>query len=138
MWQVLGALVDFVHALLMAGWVLGLPLLFVHRWPRLTRRYGIFSVTFIALSLLSDLVIDECFLTTLARYLWQHPSTWGSPDAPTQEWFTVRVTRFIFHLTPTHESINLVAKILIGITAVGALVSIRKIGLRGKAPARSE
>ena len=33
MWSALAACVDLAHALFMAAWVLGLPLLFLRRWP---------------------------------------------------------------------------------------------------------
>ena len=33
----LASVVDAIHALVMVLWVLGLPLLFWHRWPRLMK-----------------------------------------------------------------------------------------------------
>jgi hypothetical protein len=134
MWQVAGASIDFFHALLMATWVVGLPLLFFHRWPRATRAYGIFAITFIALNQLSALVLGECFLTSIARFFWQHPSTWGSPSAPSDEWFTVRLSSFIFHLSPSHRSITRVSEALILVTAAGVLLSLHRVGVRDRAP----
>jgi hypothetical protein len=135
MWQLAGASVDFFHALLMATWVLGLPLLFTRRWPRATRAYGVFAISFVAASQLSALVLGECFLTTIARFLWQHPSTWGAPSAPSNEWFTVRSARFIFHLSPSHHAVTRASEVLILITAAGVLLSLRRVGVRGRARA---
>jgi len=120
MWASLAAGVDFVHALIMAAWVAGLPLLFWHRWPRLSRAYGIFAVAFIAVSQASHLLLGECFFTTLARWCMSESS---SPVSG--EWFTVRAAQAIFHLTPSHRSVVWVSEGLILVTAVGILASHR-------------
>jgi len=62
---------DLVHALAMLLWGLGLPLLFWHRFPRLSRAYMWFAIAFVGTSVLSHQLLGECFLTTLARELWQ-------------------------------------------------------------------
>jgi hypothetical protein len=124
MWQVLGSMVDVVHALLMATWVLGLPLLFIRRWPSLTRAYGIYAISFILVSQLSQLALGECFLTTIARALWQRSSS-GVP-IDTNDWFTVRIAKWVFELTPSHRAISLVSELLILLTAVGALLMVRQ------------
>src|SRR6185369_14576291 len=64
MLPVLASMVDFVHALFMAVWVLGLPLLFWRRFPRATWWYAVYAVTFIVLSQGSRIWLGECFLTT--------------------------------------------------------------------------
>lgn len=120
MWHVLGALIDFLHALSMVVWVLGLPLLFVRRWPALTKAYGIYAISFIVLSQGSQYVLGECFMTTLARLAWERSS---SPVDPS-EWFTVRIAKAVFHLAPPHKIISQISEVLILITAVGALLSI--------------
>lgn len=120
MFAVLGSVVDFLHALLMVAWVVGLPLLFWRRNPRATRWYAIYAVTFIVLSQGSQLLIGECFLTTLARFLWEHGGAPSSPD----EWFTVRFARAVFHMTPSRRAISRAGEALILITAVGLLVSM--------------
>lgn len=128
---VLATLVDFVHALLVAAWVLGLPLLFWRRAPRLSRAYAVYAVTFVTLSLLSDWLLGECFVTSITRYFWDHAP---SRPASTNEWFTVRFAELVFALTPSHESIRLVSKLLILATAIGVLFhasSVRRgIGIR--------
>lgn len=124
MWRVLGSGVDVVHALLMAAWILGLPLLFFRRWPRLTRAYGIYAITFIVLSQASEWLLDECFLTTIAGRLWSR----AGADAPidTREWFTVRVATWIFDMAPSHRSIVVTSEVLILATALGVVLSLRE------------
>ena len=117
-WHVLGAAVDFFHALAMTAWVLGLPLLFYRRWPRLTRAYAIFAVSFVVLSQGSELILGECFLTTIARTCYQR-----SPTAiASYEWFTVRFAESIFSMSPSHRSIVYLGEGLIVVTAVGVLL----------------
>lgn len=129
MFLVLASAVDVLHALLMVAWVLGLPLLFWHRYPRLTRGYAIYALSFIILSQVSHYALGECFLTTLSRALWLA----GSPDpgAVAGEWFTVRLAYAVFRLSPSHRSIVYVSEALILLTAVGMLISMRR--LRGHA-----
>jgi len=114
-------MVDAVHALSMAVWVLGLPLLFWHRWPRLSIAYGVYAVGFVVATRLSDYVLGECFLTALARRFW----TAGAAGAGTEDWFTVRFARLVFGLTPSHRAIALASEALIFVTALGVLVSLR-------------
>jgi hypothetical protein len=63
--------VEFSHGLLMVLWALGLPLLFWHRYARLSRAYVGFSLVFIIGSVVSHVVLGECVLTTVARASWQ-------------------------------------------------------------------
>ena len=118
MGSVLGATVDFVHALLMAAWVLGMPLLFWSRWPRLSHAYAIYSIVFIVVNQLSMIFLGECILTTVARACWRIP---GTPVRASEEWFTVRMAEAIFSLTPSHKAIKLVSKALILLTAIGVV-----------------
>ena len=122
MWHVSGAAIDFFHALAMVVWVLGLPLLFVRRWPGLTKAYGVYAISFVVLNIGSQVLLDECFLTTLARMAWQRSS---SPVDPS-EWFTVRLAKWVFNMTPTHRLISRLSKALILLTAVGPLISIHR------------
>ena len=133
MWQSFASVVDVVHALAMMGWVLGLPLLFVRRWPGLTRAYGIYAIVFIVLSQASERVLGECFLTTIAGELW----TRGVSSAPaeTNEWFTVRMAKWVFDMAPSHRSIVIVSEVLILATAVGVLLTLR--GARSSRQSRS-
>ena len=122
MWHALGAAIDFLHAFAMVIWVVGLPLLFVRRWPGLTKAYGIYAISFIVLSQGSQYLTGECFLTTLARMAWEKSS---SPVDPS-EWFTVRIAKAVFHLAPPHRIISRISEVLILATAIGALISIHR------------
>jgi hypothetical protein len=119
MGPVLGTAIDLIHATLMAAWALGLPLLFWHRWPRLTRAYAIYAVVFVVVNLVSRAILGECFLTTLARACWRQ----GSAPA-SEEWFTVRLANAVFRFTPSHHAISAVAEILILVTAIGVALRI--------------
>lgn len=125
MGAVLGAGIDLVHALLMAAWVLGIPLLFWHRWPWLTRAYAFYAIAFIVANQLSQALLGECFLTTIARACWRSSTGPRAPVEP-DEWFTVRLAEAIFRLTPSHRSIKVVSEGLILLTAIG-------MGFRGLA-----
>ncbi len=130
MWATTAATVDFVHALLMTAWVAGLPLLFWQRWPRVTRAYGIYAVTFIVVSQASHLLLGECVFTTLAR-----ASLRLSTTAVSDEWFTVRVARAVFGLTPSHRIVVWISETLILVTALGVLAS-RRVFRRATTPAQ--
>jgi hypothetical protein len=123
MFQVLASLVDFFHALVMVAWIAGLPLLFWRRRPALTRAYAVYAVSFIVLSQGSHLLIGECFLTTLSRWLWEHGG--AAPRVAPEEWFTVRFAMAIFRLTPSHRAIKILGEALILVTAIGMLLSLR-------------
>jgi hypothetical protein len=129
MWPVLAVGIDFVHAVLMAAWVLGLPLLFWHKKPPLSRGYCIYALVFVAISQLSYLLLGECFLTTLARACALHARGSGSV---TREWFTVRVAQAIFRLTPSHRGIKLFSEALIFVTAIGTLRSLTRLRSRSE------
>lgn len=124
MFAVLGSAVDFLHALLMVAWVVGLPLLFWQRFPRATKWYAIYAVVFIILNQASQYILGECFLTALARMLWEHGG--APPHTAPDEWFTVRVARAVFHMTPSHKSIKRLSELIILVSAVGMLVSMRR------------
>lgn len=108
--------IDFLHALLMVVWVVGLPLLFWHRFPKLSLAYCAFSLAFIIVNQASQYFLGECIFTTLAGWLYAHTDA-GAP----QEWFTVRLALAIFGLIPTHRSIKLLTEILIGVSAIGGI-----------------
>lgn len=125
MWSALAACVDFLHASFMAAWVLGLPLLFLHRWPRAARAYAAYAIAFVTLNLASRRLLGECFLTTLARACWQEAARHGGHGTVSQEWFTVRLAEAVFRLTPSHRGVKRVSEALIFATAIGVLVSAK-------------
>lgn len=128
MWQSLAIGTDFLHALLMAAWIAGLPLLFCHRWPRAVRTYAVYAIAFVGASQLSQWLWGECFVTAVALYFWEHvPSS-----APvSKEWFTVRLAQSVFQMAPSHRSIVVMSETLIVITAVGVLWSLHRLRHRG-------
>jgi hypothetical protein len=120
----LAVTVDVIHALVMVLWVVCLPLLFWHRWPRATKFYGWFAVIFIIANIFSQWVLGECFLTTIARALWEHAS---NVPANIDDWFTVRFSDFVFSMTPSHRAVKIATEVLIFATAVGTLHSMRRL-----------
>lgn len=132
MWSELAAAVDAFHAALMAAWILGLPLLFWHRWPKISRAYGVYAVFFVLATRLSHYLLGECFLTSMSRHFWSAAS--GTPE--TDEWFTVRFARLVFGLTPSHHALAIASEALVFITAVGVLMLLRHQHDRGEAHER--
>jgi len=126
MWQILGSMVDVVHAFFMAAWLLGLPLLYWRRWPRLTRAYGFYAVVFILVSQGSHLFLGECFLTTIAGRLWEHSFVPAALPINSREWFTVRLATWVFDMAPSHRAIVVSSELLILLTALGELLSLRR------------
>lgn len=133
-WQALGAGVDLTHALLMVLWIAGLPLLFYRKKPHLTRLYAMYAIAFVVLYQLSRVVLGECFLTTISRACWQRAPR-DLMGGASDEWFTVRLAQTIFHLTPSHKAITILAQVLVFVTAAGALYSYEVQKLRQKARA---
>lgn len=133
MYQVLGAITDAIHALLMVAWVVALPLLFVKRWPRFRRLVSLYAIFFILLNQGSRLVLGECFLTSISRFFWEKSSPTPAAGNP-EEWFTVRFSQAVFHMTPTHRSIVLLSEALGLFTAFGVVYAY----LRDRAQKRRE
>jgi hypothetical protein len=122
MYSVLGSLVDFLHALLMVAWVLGLPLLFVRKHARAAAFYAVYAIAFVLLYQGSRLLLGECFLTSLSTWLWER----GGATPGADEWFTVRVALAIFRVSPSHKAITIVGQALVLCTAMGMLVTLRR------------
>jgi len=124
MFPVLGSLVDLLHALLMVAWIAGLPLLFWRRYPRASRWYAAYAIVFVVINQASRYFLGECFLTTIARLLWEQGG--APPRSAPGEWFTVRVALAIFHMAPSHRSITVLSELLMLVTAAGTLLSMRR------------
>lgn len=105
------AIIEFFHAVLMVLWVGTLPLLFWHRWPKLSLTTAIYTVTFALVNRVSHLFLGECVLTRLARM------AGGAQD---DEWFTVKFARFVCGFIPTNHQVAVVEQVLIVIAAIGA------------------
>jgi hypothetical protein len=115
----LAVLTDIIHALLMVLWMLGMPLLFWHRYPRLSIVYCCFCLAFIVVNQVSQWVLGECIFTTIANYFYTR-----SDMAFPKEWFTVRLAMIVFGLTPTHWIIKIATQILVSASAIGAIYTI--------------
>ena len=124
MWQTLAIGTDLLHAMLMAAWFAGLPLLVWHRWPRLSRSYACYAIAFVVVSQLSQWLLGACFLTPIALHFWERvPAT-----APvSREWFTVRIAQAVFHMAPSHRAIAIISELLIVATSLGALWSMHRL-----------
>ncbi len=120
MWAVLASAIDLVHALAMVAWVVGLPLLFVRRWPRLRLGFAVYAIVFVVISQVSMLFLGECFLTTLARWAWER----APAGVASREWFTVRLAYVVFGMAPSHRTVSRASEALIVVTAAGVVYSL--------------
>ena len=131
MYELLGATVDSVHGLAMIAWGLGLPLLFWHRWRRLTRAYVIYSVAFILISVGSHVLLGECLLTRLARELYD---AGHHPELRDQVSFIVRATEAVAGIRPNERWAVLVWEGALLIGSAGLLLHLRRERSREKPP----
>lgn len=113
--------VDVTHALAMLVWGLGLPLLVWHRFERLSHLYTLFAAFFVVSSVGSHWVLGECFLTALARGLWNAAGAWRD-SVP----FTVTLTNTIAGIRPSTRSAVFVWELAVLVTSLGSLWSWRK------------
>lgn len=121
----LATLIDLFHALSMAAWAAGLPLLVWRRHARLSRAYAIYALTFVVASQLSQWLLGECFLTTLARFAWESQPA-GTAPQDVDEWFTVRFTRMVFGAAPSHRAVTIASEVAIAVTAALSLWSLHR------------
>ena len=133
-WQFLAVTTDLLHAMLMVAWVIGMPLLLWHRWPRLAQGYAGYAIAFVTTSQLSQWLLGECFLTNIALWFWERvPSS-----APvSHDWFTVRIARAVFHMAPSHRFIAHLSEALVLATALAALWSLHRLHERNRGEAES-
>jgi hypothetical protein len=118
---VLAAGVETIHALAMIVWALGLPLLVWHRYKRLARAYMWFAIVFVTSSVASNLVLGECFLTTLARHLWTAAGGFRE-KVP----FTVLFTNTVAGIRPSTREAVIAWEVAILATSIGTLWCWRK------------
>lgn len=107
---------DVLHALLMLSWIIGLPLLFWHRYPRLSVAYAIYSILFIIVNQVSHYVFGCCVFTIIAGWFYGQ-AHWQI----TNDWFIVRVTDFVLGLTIPHRGIKIATELMVAISAIGVL-----------------
>ena len=108
--------VDVLHVMAMIVWGVGLPLLVWHRFPALSRVYAWYAAAFVVLSVASNQVLGECFLTTLARHLWEAAGS-HRERVP----FTVVLANTVAGVRPTTREAVLVWQAAILATSVGTL-----------------
>lgn len=128
LYRLLAMAVDVTHAFAMLVWGLGLPLLVWHRFERLSHLYTLFAASFVVSSVGSHWLLGECFLTSLARWLWHAAGAWRD-SVP----FTVTLTNTIAGIRPSTRSAVFVWEIAIFVTSVGSLWSWRKAQRRSSA-----
>lgn len=115
MLQFLAICVDVVHTLAMVVWGLGLPLLLWHRWPRASRAYLWYALSFVVISVGSHQIFGECFLTRLARVLRAH----GDPNVLSDySSFSVRLVNFVAGIRPSERSAVLAWEFGLAISSV--------------------
>ena len=120
-YAVAASFVETIHATFMVAYFVGIPLLFFHRWPRLSRIYAVYAVSFVIFSQGSKLLWGHCFLTPLAGELWHRSGT----SVVAAEWFTVRLSNLVFHSAPSHRSISWIGDAFVLVTAIGAVLRLR-------------
>jgi hypothetical protein len=132
LYQVLAMAVDVTHAAAMLAWGLGLPLLFWHRFERLSHYYTIFAALFVITTVSSHLVLGECFLTRLARPLWLASGAMREAVP-----FTVVLTNTIAGIRPSARSAVLAWELAVLLTCFGSLWSWHKAHARRGAKLRA-
>jgi hypothetical protein len=120
-YAVAASFVETIHATFMVAYFVGIPLLFFNRWPRVSRIYAVYAVSFVVFSQGSKLLWGHCFLTPLAGELWHRSGT----SIAANEWFTVRLSNLVFHSAPSHRIISWIGDAFVLITAIGAVLRLR-------------
>jgi hypothetical protein len=108
--------IDWTHALVMIAWGVGLPLLVWHRFPRISRAYMWFAMSFVVLSVVSHEILGECFLTTLARAAWT--SGGGFRERVP---FTVLLTNAVAGIRPSTRAAVLAWEFAVFASSLGSL-----------------
>ncbi|HET9232833.1 MAG TPA: hypothetical protein VFP10_01685 [Candidatus Eisenbacteria bacterium] len=123
LYAALAAAVEMTHGFSMIVWGLGLPLLVWHRYERLSRAYMWYAIAFVVISVTSNRVLGECFLTTFARQLWLAGGGYrdGVP-------FTVLFANAVAGIRPTAREAVLAWQLAIVVTSIGTLWCWRKTG----------
>lgn len=127
-YELMAMTVDVTHAAAMLVWGLGLPLLFWHRFERLSHWYTWFAASFVVTTVLSRIALGECFLTTLARELWE--AAGGFRDHVP---FTVVLVSTVAGLRPTTRTAVLLWELAVLFTSLGSLWSWRRAHARRSA-----
>lgn len=116
-YELLSGAVDMLHVFAMVVWVLGLPLLFWHRWPRLSRLYVVYALAFVVITRVSHQILGECVLTTLSRDLWNASGLAARGHSS----FTVRLVNAVAGIRFTEHSAVLLWEAAVFICSAGVL-----------------
>jgi len=128
LYRILAMGVDLTHAAVMLAWGLGLPFLFWHRFERLSQAYTLFAVVFVIATVASNSALGECFLTRVARELWE--ASGGYRDRVP---FTVLLTNTIAGIRPSDRGVVLLWEGAVLVTALGSVWSWWKARVRRSA-----
>ena len=107
------AIVELIHTLTMVAWVVTLPFLFWHRWPKLSIIVAVYNLGFIIVNRMSHWFLGECILTRAAR--------WFGGDQG-DEWFAVKFSRVVFGLIPSNKQVTYVEQVLVALVAIGVIL----------------
>lgn len=130
MFQFLAICIDVLHTLAMLVWGLGLPLLLWHRWPRLSRAYLWYALTFVVVSVGTHQIYGECFLTKVARDL----RAIGDPNVLREySSFSVQLVNLVAGIRPTEDAAVLAWEVALSITALFMLRYMYKTKQRERA-----
>lgn len=111
----LSAIIEFVHAIAMVLSVASLPLLFYHRWPKLSLVVACYNLFFIIVNRVSHWLLGECILTRLARL------AGGTQD---DEWFTVKFSRLVCGFIPSNKQVTYVEQALVVLVVLGVFYTL--------------
>jgi hypothetical protein len=120
-YAVAASFAETIHASFMVAYVVGIPLLFFYRWPRVSRIYAAYAVAFVVFSQGSKLLWGHCYLAPLAGELWHRSGT----AIAANEWFTVRLSNLVFHAAPSHRIISWIGDAFVLVTAIGTVLRLR-------------
>ena len=93
-----------------------MPLLWWHRFPRLSRAYMWFALAFVVGSLASHWLLGECFFTTLARKLWLLSGGYRGSEP-----FTALLANTVAGLRPTRREVVLAWELAVLVTSISGL-----------------
>jgi hypothetical protein len=107
---------DVLHAILMLSWIIGLPLLFWHHFPKLSLAYCIYCIAFIIVNQVSHYTLGCCIFSAIADWFYAHAG-----QTMSNEWFTVRASQFVFGPAPSHRGIKMATEAAIVVAAIGQI-----------------
>lgn len=117
----MASVIEFIHALCMIFWILTIPFLFYHRWPKITLGAIVYNFLFVTVNRLSHWILGECIFTRMARWA---GGEWNN------EWFTVKVARLVFGFIPSNKNVTYVEQGILLLVCTGVLISLYRRKIR--------